>query len=358
MVAESVEYEALRRRRYADALKVRADRAESEARNWAKGSVGEKRLAELFAPLAAQGYLALQDRALPDSDSNVDGLLLGAAGVIVVDAKNWDGDVQVIGCDLRQDGRCRNGAIENMRRQAVAIATILDRLGDDRPPVHPAICFVGEARIGRPTRLERVQLLDESDLAGFVLGLPPRTEPSRFGDILACLAHHLPERKPTAEASLNLAAPSEPIVFLEVWKRKGRHRLYATDGDGRALGHLDLISGEVASSDVTAAQRLAQILPHYLGATKEVELAPGAQGPFGRFLDKLLRRPTRHDDQVLLVAYHWRRYGKNRLYVSRLEPGGVRVELGWFDLEARRPSNVDAARILGYCGHRYLVARP
>lgn len=357
MVAESVEREALRRRRYAEALQARAERADREARHWAKGSVGEKRLPELFAPLVERGYLHMSDRALPDSDANIDALLIGPAGVIVVDIKNWDGKLEVSGRDFHQNGRRRNSEVENMRRQAVAIAGILDRLGDDRPPVHPAICFVGPARIGGRVGLERVHLLDDTDLYEFVSRLPARTARDRFGDIIALLARHLPERQPTSDSAGALVAPNEPIVFLEAWRRNSHHRLYATDGDGRALGHLDLISGEVTSSDAAAEQLLAQILPHYLGADNEVDLSPTAHSAFGRFLDKLLRRPARRADQVLLVAYHWRRYGKNRLYLSRLEPGGVKQELGWFDLDAKRSSNTDAEPILGYCGHRYLAAR-
>lgn len=357
MVGESVEQEALRRRRHADALQKRAERADRDAQHWAKGSAGEKRLPELVAPLVEQGYIPLSDLALPDSDANIDGILVGPAGVIVVDIKNWDGDVQVSGRDLRQNGRRRNGEIENMRRQAVVVAGVLDRLGDDRPPVHPVICFVGAARIGSRVGLERVHLLDAADLSDFVSRLPATTAPHRLGDILALLARHLPPRQSTDDTVRELPAPSEPIVFLEAWRRHGHHRLYATDGDGHALGHLDLISGEVTSCDATAEQLLAQILPHYLGADNEMELSATAQGAFGRFLDRLLRRAIRRDDQVLLVAYHWRRYGKNRLYLSRLEPAGMKLDLGWFDLDAKRSSNTDAAPILGYCGHRYLAAR-
>jgi hypothetical protein len=357
MTAESVEHEALRRRRYADVLQARADRADRDARHWAKGSAGEKRLPDLFTPLVERGYFPLYDRALPDCDANIDGLLIGPAGVIVVDVKNWDGDVEVSGRDLRQNGRRRNHDVESVRHQAVVIAGILERLGNDRPPVHPVICFVGSARIGSRTGLERVHLLDTPDLCEFVLGLPARTAPDRLGDILAALGRHLPPRLSTEETFRELPSPSEPIVFLKAWRRKGHHRLYATDGNGEELGHLDLLSGEVTGSDATSEQLLARILPHYLGADNEVELSPAAQGVFRRFLDKLLRRPTRPEEQVLLVAYHWRRYGKNRLYLSRLDPGGVKLELGWFDLDARRSSNTDAEPLLGYCGHRYLAAR-
>lgn len=357
MAAESVEHEALRRRQYADALQARADRADRAAQHWERGSAGEKRLPELFAPLIERGYLSLFDRALPDSDANIDGLLLGPAGVIVVDAKNWNGCVEVNGRDLRQNGRRRNGDVESMRRQAVVIAEILDRTGGDRSPVHPVICFVGEARIGGRAGLERVNLVDAPHFCEFVSGLPARVALDTLGGILAQLTRHLPPRQSTAETVQVHPAPNEPIIFLKTWRRNGHHRLYATNGDGQALGHLDLISGEVTSSDSTSEQLLAQILPHYLGPDHEVELSATAQGAFRRFLDKLLRRPIRGHGQVLLVAYHWRRYGKNRLYLSRLEPTGVKVDLGWFDLDAQRSSNTDAAPILGYCGQRYLSAR-
>ena len=230
-------------------------------------------------------------------------------------------------------------------------------MGDNRPPVIPVLCFVGAARIGVRATVERVYLLDAPDLSEFVLHLPTRLPPDMLGDVIAVLAQQLPPRLTPPAPAVELPAPSEPIVFLEEWRRHGHRRLYAKDGDGRELGHLDLISGEVTSTDAAAEQLLAQILPHYLGAGNEVELSPSGEGAFSRFLDRLLRRPTKRNEQTLIVAYHWRRYGKNRLYLSRLESAGLKVDLGWFDLDAKRSSNSEAEPILGYCGHRYLEHR-
>lgn len=61
----------------------------NEHGTWAKGAAGERKTARLLRPLARRGYTVLHDRALPGSRANVDHLVIGPAGVIVVDSKNW-----------------------------------------------------------------------------------------------------------------------------------------------------------------------------------------------------------------------------------------------------------------------------
>jgi hypothetical protein len=333
----------------------RADQEEHNAARWLKGQTGEALLPSLVTPLVEVGYLALLDRALPDTDANIDCLIVGTSGVVIIDAKNWDGTLSIEGRTLRQSGHSRSRAVESLRRQAVTVGEILDQVGGDRPPVIPVMCFVGAAAIGDSRSLERVRLLDQAHLIDFVSALPVAMESPQAEAVFAALAPRLPLRQPTL-APVETEAPAETLVFLEPWHKFSHHRLYVKDGDGVELGHLDLASGNVTVTDPDSGGMLARLLPHYAypGDVSE-NLSEEAQRGLKRFLKSIIGRKMDPPQQALIAAYHWRGHGKNRLYLSRLQPGGNKTELGWFDLDGRRPSNPNAAPLLSYCGQRFLA---
>ena len=61
---------------------------------WAAGAVGERRVAEALAELPPE-WLVLHDRLLfpGRSETNLDHVLVGPAGVVLIDAKNWAGNL-------------------------------------------------------------------------------------------------------------------------------------------------------------------------------------------------------------------------------------------------------------------------
>ncbi|MFF7335392.1 NERD domain-containing protein [Streptomyces sp. NPDC008150] len=68
-----------------------ARRADQEAARWELGGRAEMETARILAPLEAQGWLVLHDRALPRSRANVDHVAVapGGVGVVVLDTKRW-----------------------------------------------------------------------------------------------------------------------------------------------------------------------------------------------------------------------------------------------------------------------------
>ena len=77
--------------RRADELRARGLKS---AGAWAAGALGERRVAEALADLPPE-WLVLHDRLLfPGlSESNLDHVLVGPAGVVLIDAKNWSGQL-------------------------------------------------------------------------------------------------------------------------------------------------------------------------------------------------------------------------------------------------------------------------
>jgi hypothetical protein len=71
---------------------------------WQRGAAGELRTARLLAPLERQGWAVLHDLAIPGSAANIDHLVIGPGGVVVVDTKQYRGQLR-----LDQDGLLWHG---------------------------------------------------------------------------------------------------------------------------------------------------------------------------------------------------------------------------------------------------------
>ncbi|WP_433412958.1 nuclease-related domain-containing protein [Microtetraspora malaysiensis] len=64
---------------------------------WRKGAGGERRTGRILAPLAAEGYIVMHDRAIPGSRANIDHLVIGRSGVWVIDSKAWHRRTRISG---------------------------------------------------------------------------------------------------------------------------------------------------------------------------------------------------------------------------------------------------------------------
>jgi hypothetical protein len=58
---------------------------------WRRGAAGERRTAKLLAPLERRGWAVLHDLAIPGTQANLDHLVIGPGGVVVVDSKQYRG---------------------------------------------------------------------------------------------------------------------------------------------------------------------------------------------------------------------------------------------------------------------------
>lgn len=346
--------------------RLRAERADRVAGEWERGRQGEAALAEVMAPLASDGYYHLGDRRLPGSDGNIDHVLVGPAGVFVIDAKSWTGELRVLGGTLRQNGHRRDQHIERLRAQALGVVTVLEAaMGERRPLVRPVICFIEGAEIAARVVIDRVHLLNAGDLVAFARSIPRALDQPGIDEVMRSLLERLPARTaPTAAAAPVAAAstttappPDEMVVFLQPWAKYGKRRLYVKASDGSEIGHLDLASGEVHTPRESWQPTLARLLPHYVadkaGGQAE-KLSAEARSAFRRFLDRVLGR---HPQPVppLMAAYRWRNYGKERLYLHRIEAGGVKREVGWVDMMdgSVRASDPSAKPILTFCRDRF-----
>lgn len=115
-------------------------------RAWATGARGEEMLAEALA-----GFQALHDRRVPGTKGNLDHVVVAPAGVFVVDAKRYQGRIEVRnrGWFFRPDDRLYVGRrdcsdlADKMGWQVAAVEAALLASGvDPMPPITPVLCFI------------------------------------------------------------------------------------------------------------------------------------------------------------------------------------------------------------------------
>lgn len=340
----------------------RADRLKRVAQNYRAGEEGERLCSELLVQLAPDGFFTLDDRALPDAGGNLDHVVVGPSGAFIVDSKNWSGTLTIEGRTLRQNGRRRDNAVEAVRGQAVRIAELLEEVGLPTD-LRPVLCFVGEAKLDTKRSLDRVHLVNAEDLASFLGSLPRSLSGAAVDERVAALLRVLPRRRDSQGEAPHLPpaeAPTELLVFLQSWRKAGRHRLYVKSSEGADVGYLDLLSGNVHPAASEWAPILGRLLPHYIkGDTPGIgaaDMSEAARGRLRRFLDSLLGRDdTPASPPPILAAYRWRGHGKNRLYLNRIDGSGVKSTLGWFDLEGSQYNceQPNTAAVLSYCAQQY-----
>jgi hypothetical protein len=123
--------EAERAAAAAAALERKAAYARRRAQSFELGSNGELAVARAVAPLTVSGWHVLHDRSLPRG-GNLDHLLVGPGGVLVLDAKNWSGTVSSQGV-LRAGGRDVSKAVRQLNDGIADVRASLVGAGLDLP---------------------------------------------------------------------------------------------------------------------------------------------------------------------------------------------------------------------------------
>lgn len=120
-------------------------------RAWATGAVGEELLGARLDRATASGVRILHDRRIPRSRANIDHLVVGPAGVFVIDAKRYKGrpSRRVEGGLFRPrveklmvGSRNCSALLAGVHRQVDLVGTALDDAGLDDVPVTGVLCFV------------------------------------------------------------------------------------------------------------------------------------------------------------------------------------------------------------------------
>jgi hypothetical protein len=135
-------------RRVGGVLLALTDQPQS-TRAWARGSEGERELADALAEV--DGIGVLHDRRVPGTRGNIDHVVIAPAGLFVVDAKRYEGTIRIrdVGGLFKRNERLYVGRrdcshlAESMSWQVDAVARGLAAAKSEPfPTITPVLCFV------------------------------------------------------------------------------------------------------------------------------------------------------------------------------------------------------------------------
>jgi hypothetical protein len=188
---ESAGHQAGRKRSKAESLRAearlliaRADRAERDAAMWQRGAEGEQAVGAQLELLRPHGFDVFHDVHWPGRKlANIDHVAVGLPGILVVDAKNWSGNVTVRDGVLRQNGHTRDREVAGAKQAAQDVGTLLQLPWALH--VIPVIALAGAGSDGLE-QCQGVTVVSHRDLVGWATGLPARLTP---GDVLGIASH-------------------------------------------------------------------------------------------------------------------------------------------------------------------------
>jgi hypothetical protein len=192
-------------------LKRQLDQAEVATKSWDDGAVGEGIVAEHLSLLVPHGWFLLHDVHWPGRPTaSLDHVLVGPGGVVVVDAKNWTGEVRVSAGVLWQGRFARTQSVEGALSQCAAVASVLTP--PHRRLVRPLICLAGQPDLFAITSAD-VAVAGAERVVEAVLALPRLLDRTTVLGLHAYLCQQLTQ-EPVAESpalrslTSNRVAPS------------------------------------------------------------------------------------------------------------------------------------------------------
>ncbi|TQJ68965.1 nuclease-like protein [Arthrobacter sp. SLBN-100] len=170
-------------------LKRQLDQAERTTKAWDAGGVGERVVAEKLSELVPRGWYVLHDVHWPGRPkANLDHVLVGPGGVVVVDAKNWTGEVKVSSGVLWQGRYARTQAVEGALAQCAAVASVL--APPHRRMVRPLICMAAQPDLFGVTSSD-VAVVGAQRVVGAIEALPPVLDQQSVVGLYAHLGQQL-----------------------------------------------------------------------------------------------------------------------------------------------------------------------
>jgi hypothetical protein len=190
----------------AQALERKAAYARRRVANFRQGALGEASTADALAELTPDGWVVLHDRLAP-AGGNIDHLLIGPGGVVVVDSKNWSGVVVVNSDGLRVGGRNRSAEVARVATLAEAVRQSLAE-ADLHPPVHAVVSLTQDAPPDGPVRLTAGPLVvGVADVARSIRALPALMRPSQVDAIVARALQAFPAADRTLGEAIEVSSP-------------------------------------------------------------------------------------------------------------------------------------------------------
>lgn len=190
IAGESAGVEARRQRSHAQELRRQAHDAEQRAARFEIAERTESETAQLLAPLAGIGYHLLADRRWPGSrTAQVDMVVVGRAGVFIVDTKAWR-EVAVHGDRITRGQEDVTDDIARLADLAYSTEAALADIGLAPGEVHAVAALAGQKRMH--ARVASVDVIGTHDLVGHITKRGARLSATRVDEVLAAMLTHFP----------------------------------------------------------------------------------------------------------------------------------------------------------------------
>ncbi|WP_416394491.1 MULTISPECIES: UvrD-helicase domain-containing protein [unclassified Curtobacterium] len=190
MAGESAGVAAHRQRSHAQELRRQAHDAEQRAARFEIAERAESETARLLAPLAGIGYHLLADRRWPGSrTAQVDMVVVGRAGVFIVDTKAWR-EVAVHGDRITRGQQDVTDDIARLADLAYITEAALADIGLAPGEVHAVAALAGQKRMH--ARVASVDVIGTHDLVGHITKRGARLSASRVDEVLAAMLTRFP----------------------------------------------------------------------------------------------------------------------------------------------------------------------
>ncbi|MCM3884397.1 AAA family ATPase [Frankia sp. R82] len=157
---------------------------------WAAGGRGEQSVVRVLVGMVDVGWQVLADRRWPGTrKANIDVIVVGPGGVFVVDVKNWR-EFGVEGGRLWRGQADADDSVRKLLEQTTAVEDVVAEAG--LPPTEVVPLLVMAGRRGLHEQLDRVAVLGQQDLTGYLLRQGVRLGPEPVERLLECLDQGCP----------------------------------------------------------------------------------------------------------------------------------------------------------------------
>jgi UvrD-like helicase family protein/nuclease-like protein len=187
-----------------------AEEARQQAARYEVASRSEAIVGQRLRALEELGWTVLADRRWAGSKrANVDFLLVGAGGVIVVDVKAWRA-LEVRQGSLFCEDDCRDDEAAKLLSLVDRVQDALTELGVTPAAIHPVMVFYGQ-RLDE--RAQRVALVGDENIATWVTRRGHRLAEDQVREVTAALATDFPAyqidvREPVTVAPIRTVMPA------------------------------------------------------------------------------------------------------------------------------------------------------
>lgn len=183
-------------------LEAQAQRLEAFADAVEKGNIGERLTAGRLDVLDGAGWRVLNDRQrAPGSLANIDHIVVGPPGVLVIDSKHWTARVRWDDRGLYAGGYAKADEVAALQKSVASVADVARTVVPD-VRLAGVLCFTQEVGLAAPRAVGGTVALEVRDLLHWMTSAPPVLSAEQVTRLTRRLDAHFSPRQLTSARRL------------------------------------------------------------------------------------------------------------------------------------------------------------